>query len=78
MGGGRNMAGGGRRGVVGARRRGVQAAHPRKGGPVARGRGGSAPIGWSRPWPQCGQRFASVPSTRERKASTVSGWQGPE
>ena len=33
-------------------------------------------MGRSRPWPQWGQRFASVPSTRERKASTVSGSAG--
>ena len=56
--------------------RSVQAAHRRKGGPVARGRGGSALIGRSRPWPQCGQRLGLVPSTRERKASTVSASRG--
>ena len=56
--------------------RSVQAAHWKGGGPVARGRGGRALIGRSRPWPQCGQRLTSVPSTRERKASTVSGSAG--
>ncbi len=59
--------------------RSVQAAHRKSDGPVARGRGGRALIGRSRPCPQCGQRLTSVPRTRARKVPRfllrqVRGW----
>ena len=49
--------------------RSVQAAHRRKGGPVARGRGGNALNRTQPSFTTVG--LTSVLSTRERKASTV-------